>query len=163
MKGEAKKKLKDHDSYDHLAPTKMEDHKPITAPEKTDNLSNREVQDKLDVYSRIGNKMERYFSFQKSKEQFKAHMDKLNDNYLKQDIYLSKTRHFGLDHSNPQIIKDDRDWKDQDMRNRFMSEQKNEYDKDGLKKSFEDRHKKLGLNHNFNHAKNKDKGMDKDR
>ena len=169
MKGSNKKKLKDHP----LAPMKIEEyHKPITAPAQTKGLSDKEVQDKLEVYSRIGNKMDRFFAFQKSKQKFKEERQRTNDNYNKQDVHYAPGKRAGLEQSPPEVHKNDRDWKDQQTRDKFMEREKNEYEKNGMKKDFEKEHKKIGKSHAFNHAHNKyrskdkgekDKGMDKER
>ena len=172
MKG-AKKKLKDHE-IDHLAPVKPENyHKPITASAQTKGLSDKEAQDKTEVYSRIGGKMDRFIAFQKNKQKFKEERQKANDNRVKQDVHYAKGERTGLQQSPHEVIKNDRDWKDQQERDQLMKQQKKEYDKNGMKKDFAKEHKKLGKRHVFNHAHNKyrdkgksagkDKGMDKDR
>ncbi|MCG8640639.1 MAG: hypothetical protein MI862_12950, partial [Desulfobacterales bacterium] len=162
------------DEVDHLEPVKPEDYnKPITAPAQTKGLSDKEVQDKTEMYSRIGDKMDRFFAFQKNKQKFKEERQKSNDNRVKQDVHYAKGERTGLQQSPHEVIKGDRDWKDQQERDKFMKEQKIEYDKEGMKKDFMDKHKKLGKRHVFNHAHNKyrdkgksmgkDKGIDKDR
>ncbi|GEM_PF-4814513 len=167
MKG-ATNKRKDQ-NHDHLEPTNPEDQKPVTAPADIKGLSDKEIQDKAEVYSRVGGKMERFFTFQKNIQKFKADRQKANDNRIKQDVYYAKGERAGLQQSPHEVIKDDRNWMDQKKRDQFMSEQKKEYDKEGLKKDFARQHKKLGKRHVFNHAHNKyrnkdmDKGMDKDR
>ncbi|MEO9804808.1 MAG: hypothetical protein ABJF04_16250 [Reichenbachiella sp.] len=162
MKGSQAKKLKDQRKEDHLAPTKIEDyHKPISAPARRENLSHKEAQDKADVYSRVMNKKDRFFRIQKLKGKHKFDADKLNDNRLKQDVNYKAREHSDL----PQHLKDDRDWQDQNKRNQEVKKWKEEYDKDGLKKTYTSKHGKVGKSHAFNHVHNqyRNKGMDKDR
>ncbi len=165
MKGD-NKKAKDH-KIDHLAPTQINEQKPISAPAQIKGLSHKEIEDKLEVYSKVGDKMDRFFTFQKSKEKFKADRQKANDNRIKQDVHYSDGERRGLQQSRHDVIKDDRDWKDQNDRDELMKKSKEEYDKDGLKKNFKLKHKELGKRHAFNHAHNqyrsKDKGMEKDK
>ncbi|NQZ77958.1 MAG: hypothetical protein HRT61_17925 [Ekhidna sp.] len=154
-----------HAKTDHLSPSNLDQCQPVTAPQETKNLSNKEVEDKLEVYSRVGNRIERYVTFQKSKGKFKEEINKANDNRTKQDIYYAQGQRAGLSQAPHQVLRDDRDWKDQQARDAFMKDNKAEYNKEGLKKAFEKMHNKRVLNYDYNRnaSKGRDQGMDRDK
>lgn len=162
MKGSEAKKLKGQDKDSHLAPTKIDDYyNPIKATERTHNLSDKEVQDKLNVLSRASNRTDRFFAIQKLIEKHKSEVGKLNDNRIKQDINYASGQRKGLQQVRHEIIKEDRVWLDQDKNNKVLKIGKEEYDKNGLKKTFS--HEKMGMRHDFNIKKDKDIDMDMER
>ncbi len=162
MKGSEAKKPKGQDKENHLAPSKIEDYyNPVKATERKHNLSDKEVQDKLHVYSRASNRTDRFFAIQKLIEKHKSEVGKLNDNRIKQDLNYASGQRLGLQQTRHELIKEDRGWADQEKNNRVLKEGKEEYDKNGLKKTFS--HEKLGMRHDFNIKKDKDLDMDMDR
>ena len=76
MEGSNGKKWKEY-GIDPLLPTDGQYHKPVTAPTQRTNLSNKEVQDKIEVYARASKKMERHFALQRIKDRHKQHIQKL--------------------------------------------------------------------------------------
>ena len=163
MKGSEKKSQKDQEKADHLEATNIEDyHNPVSAPEGKENLSDKEVQDKLNVYSHATGSWERYVKIQLLKAKYKGKMDKLNDNRIKQDIHFGAGERLGLPQSHHEAIKNDRDWMDQKARDEVIKEGKEEYDEEGLKKTFSAEIKELGKRHDFNHAHNQHRNKDID-
>ena len=158
MEGSNGKKWKEY-GIDPLLPTDGQYHKPVTAPTQRTNLSNKEVQDKIEVYARASKKMERHFALQRIKDRHKQHIQKLNQNHLKQDLYYGSGERFRLLQSPHEVHKDDRHYANQEYNNEIIKEANREKSKDGLSKQF--KHEKLGMRHSFNHFKNK--GSDRER
>lgn len=158
MEGSNAKKRKEY-GKDPLLPTDGQYHKPVSAPAQRTNLSNREVQDKLDVYAKASNKMDRHFAYQRIKAKHRQHIKKLTHDHSKQDLYYADGEQYRLQQSPPEVHKDDRHYANQNFNNEIVKEAKKEQSRDGLRNRF--RQEKLGMRHSFNHSKSK--GMDMDR
>ena len=137
MKGSEAKKPKGQDKENYLEPDRIEDYyTPITATERKDNLSSKDVQDKLHVYSRAVNDMVQYFAIQKLIKEREREIHTLNDNRIKQDINYAAGERLRLQQASHEVIKEDRNWIEQDKNHDVLKEGKEKYDKNGLKKTF---------------------------
>ena len=64
MKGQTQKKQA-LEKEDYLAPTKLENIKPIAISPMVKNLSDKEMQEKLQLYQRIGHQRTQVIAFEK--------------------------------------------------------------------------------------------------
>ncbi len=166
MKTSAKGKHQTHDQKkeDHLAPTKIQqDNKPDKDQGKDANLTHRELESRLDLYSRIGGQKDQYFKVQAIKQKYGKEVKEIEARRTKADIYYSHGIRRGLPHAHHDTIKYDREQTDQKLRNKITQEAKSYYSKNNsLSKSFQDsKVPKEGVKQVFDKAR--DKGTDRER
>lgn len=166
MKSSAKGKSHEHnqDKEDHLAPTSIEqDNKPDKDQSKGANLTHGGLQNRLDLYSRIGENMDQYFKVQTIIERYREQIKEIEANRSKADIYYGQGIRAGLPHTHHDIIKDTRERSDQLLRDDVASKAKSYYsENNSLSKYFrEHQPPREELRQTF--EKMKDKGIDRER
>ncbi|MDN5215047.1 hypothetical protein QQ020_23400 [Fulvivirgaceae bacterium BMA12] len=166
MKSSAQGKSHEHkqDKEDHLAPTNIgQDNKPDKDQGKGANLTHGELQNRLNLYSRIGGQMEQSFKVQAIKQKYLKEIKEKEVNRSKSDIHYGQGIRTGLPHTRHEILRDQRDRSDQKLRDDVAKEAKSYYSQNNsLSKYFRDyKHQKEGMNRAFEKAR--DKGIDRER
>ena len=165
MKNSARQKQPEQNKQreDHLAPTKIEISKPIKGTERNENLTHGEVQNKLEVYGRIGHLMHQHNVVQDIKERYQNEIGKVAAVRTQADINYSMGIRSGLPHASYETLRNTREMTDQNFRDVITKEAKARYqEKDNLTKRFsEQRPYEKGLRQDF--TENRNKGMDRER
>ena len=166
MKSSAKGKSQEHnqEKEDHLAPTRIEqDNKPDKDQSKGANLTHGELQNRLDLYSRIGGQMDQYFKGQTIIKRYREQIKEIEANRSKADIHYGQGIRAGLPHTHHDIIKDTRERSDQLLRDDVASKAKSYYsENNSLSKYFrEHQPQKKDIKQAF--EKMKDSRIDRER
>lgn len=107
------------DKEDFLSPTKIDAYKEksaIKGSEKQQNLSNGELQKRMEVYDRIGQMWHRYNVVQDIRERYHSNVNKLVDTYVKQGIHYSEGARKGLHHLPSNMRNTIKEMQEQDIR-----------------------------------------------
>ena len=158
-----KQPVKDQQKQDHLSPTKIEKSKPVKGPEKSKNLTHGEVQNRLEVYGRIGDLMHQHNVVQDVKERYQNEISKVGAVRTQADINYSMGIRSGLPHASYETLRSAREMEDQNFRDGVTKEAKARYqEKENLTKRFrEQQPSPKDLKQEYQKAKNK--GMDRER
>lgn len=108
------------------------------------NLTDAEVQKRLDIYSERGDEHQ-YFSIQKIKKRYLEKNNEETNKRAKSDLFFAQGRRAGLPHAPHESIKYARERDDQNFRDGIVEEAKSEYrNRQNLSKHFNSRNKQLG-------------------
>ncbi len=110
---------------DYLAPTKIKQDNTPDKVKAEKYLSDKELQDRLDLYSK-GSK-EQSFKVQKIKNKYLGQIRDEQAKRSKADVYYAQGIRIGLPHTDYQNIKDARDQADQNFRDQIAKEGKTQY------------------------------------
>lgn len=105
------------------------------------NLSHRELTERLDLYSKVGNgdKEKQFFEQQHIKIEYQKEVDKRTSNRTIGEIYYAQGKRSGLNQNSPEQIKDMQARQDQKLRNEVYKESKKKYDQtNSLNKYFKE-------------------------
>lgn len=132
MKGSNTQKNKE----DHLAPTKIKQDNAPDGVKAEKHLSDKEVQERLDLYSK--GSPEQFFNVQKIKKKYIEKMREENAKRSQADLHYAHGRRSGLPHAPHETIKDTREMADQNFRDEIVKEAKAEYrNHENLTKQFD--------------------------
>lgn len=90
-------------------------------------LTHAELEERLDLYSRIGGDQKQYFKMQNAKKEYRQELQKRNDNNTKASIYYGEGIRAGLQHQPYENIKNANDRFEQEFRNQIAKETKADY------------------------------------
>ncbi|OEK01147.1 hypothetical protein BFP97_06325 [Roseivirga sp. 4D4] len=150
------------DKEDHLAPTPL----PKSNEEIPNaNLSDNELQNRLELYSKIGGKMDQYFEIQRIKQRYLNLKNELHQTRTIADLHYAQGIRTDLPHANIESIRQKHEQYDQQLRNMVTKDAKDYYkDENSLSRAFKD--KQLGpgqLRETFEKLRDESKDIDIDR
>ncbi|MFY0689080.1 MAG: hypothetical protein JXQ90_18055 [Cyclobacteriaceae bacterium] len=123
---------------DHLAPTKIEEHKPVKGSEKSSGLSHAELENQFELHKRIGHLMEGQHVVQDIKARYQSEVVKIDALRTKEDINYSMGVRSDLPHAPHEAIRYSRGMADQGKRDEVNKELDDSYSAgNNLSKEFE--------------------------
>ena len=130
---------------EHLEPTKIETDK--TAEKDTyenPDLSHDEMEERMDLYSRIGDRSDQFFDVQRILQKYRKELDDRKDNRLKADVHYAQGIRAGLSHEDINDIRHKQEQQDQVLRNDVVEAAKSLYHENtSLSKSFKSKDESL--------------------
>lgn len=145
---------------EHLAPTEIKQNDATNTVKAEKYLSDKEVQERLDLYSK--GSQEQFFKIQNIKKHYTEKINKTQIRRSKEDFYYGQGIRAGLPHTDHDNIKNVRELQDQDYRDLVIKEAKMEYKKhENLTKSFDRETGTKNPNPSIRTNKKKEKVYDK--